>query len=861
MEDPSKADIAEQASQVFKQNPKPDHRRNHVMKSSPLDLSQASAKANAKVSADTQGKGVISSGTEKKIVGLSSAKGVVKTGPSIAVAVVSPEGSSLKPSGDSETAGQEHRVGDQESVLSALNKVPGSQAGRSALSPLPQEIHSSGPDDDHKLQMIAEAKQLEEEIATLDLKSVQALAYVFIAKHGNLDKAFTWFDTNRRQQISNNQWDTGLSLLHIDVPKLTGFNANHLFGMMNKGSGTVTRSLWREFFADVDEGTLRMKARTSGFEGSIAERAKLRQGLRCPSSNRPHAGSGSAKDKGSVSHNDKRDGSHRGAEILADMPHGYNASGGSSDNHKDDYSHTKSSEVHEVSDKAVHDRKNISDFDCDSMNETSKRDGNVVNVAGGGTTESDQSYPLSEIEVFDFRQRVMAELSGLEEGEFKEYAATLGAQKIGIVDEVAEELGLWSHSLGEQPSVERSLSRGGLDIHGGILVGRVHEFAQDVEAKLSAIEEGCSFDFEPGLPAPLRRVVHLIAQYLELQTQSQGIGKTRFITASNLGEFGAMIRRQLLAIPAGESNAFPKTFSIAQRKLVHLVAAELGLWSFSQGGGDERYIEVFNLKDFSAETRLKLSSLSPGEHYDFGSDLNEKQRKVVHLIAHELGMMSLSQGNDEQRHVSVANLRDFRAWVRDQLEHLGPNESKEFPRELSRLQRKVVQGLADELSMRSLLRGRTSDLTEARVIVVTREGISGSQDELEDNLSESDEEQEESEEEEEDHDDELSMISKLFDAYATGTYRGKKIMLRFPDLGQFAEDLSDVMPDKVKNFKKFMSLLENVFDDTLQLQQDFGTRTSKGLTLQWFQVFIQKAARRVGWSIVGILFAMADLCA
>merc|ERR1712139_373539 len=138
-----------------------------------------------------------------------------------------------------------------------------------------------------------------------------------------------------------------------------------------------------------------------------------------------------------------------------------------------------------------------------------------------------------------------------------------------------------------------------------------------------------------------------------------------------------------------------------------------------------------------------------------------------------------------------------------------------------------------------------------KVISVTREGVSGQ----EHGMNSDDEDEDDGED---DEDTETSMIASIFDSYATGNYRGQKLFMRFLDLPRFAEDLCDIMPNKVKHFQKFSGPLENLFEDTLQLQQDFGTRTSKGLTLKWFEVFIQRAARKVGCSIIGLLFAMVD---
>lgn len=48
------------------------------------------------------------------------------------------------------------------------------------------------------------------------------------------------------------------------------------------------------------------------------------------------------------------------------------------------------------------------------------------------------------------------------------------------------------------------------------------------------------------------------------------------------------------------------------------------------------------------------------------------------------------------------------------------------------------------------------------------------------------------------------------------------------------------------------------FDDTAQLQTNLGIRVGSGLTLQFFQVFIQKAMNRLGLQIASVLFTVLN---
>jgi len=75
------------------------------------------------------------------------------------------------------------------------------------------------------------------------------------------------------------------------------------------------------------------------------------------------------------------------------------------------------------------------------------------------------------------------------------------------------------------------------------------------------------------------------------------------------------------------------------------------------------------------------------------------------------------------------------------------------------------------------------------------------------------------------------MLERLFEAYATGNLGKQRVFLRWPDLQNFAEDMKGIMPSEHRLFCRFCPTMECCFDDTLQLQQDLGTRTHKGLTL------------------------------
>jgi len=224
----------------------------------------------------------------------------------------------------------------------------------------------------------------------------------------------------------------------------------------------------------------------------------------------------------------------------------------------------------------------------------------------------------------------------------------------------------------------------------------------------------------------------------------------------------------------------------------------------------------------------------------------------VHCVASSLLMVSSSSGEGAERRVTVANLADFRSSLRLDLEQMLPGETRQFPKELTELQRKAIHLVSAELGFQSTSTGEGLE----RFVTVRRPSPDG-EDEAKRNGNTVDFDDETSSQYEGEGETE-HLIRKLFDSYATGNWRGNKIFLRFPDLKHFAEDVKDIAPRLHRVFSKYSCVLESTFDDTLQLQIDFGTRTNRGLTMRWFQVFVQKTLKKLGLEVTSFLFALHD---
>jgi predicted RNA-binding protein Jag len=324
--------------------------------------------------------------------------------------------------------------------------------------------------------------------------------------------------------------------------------------------------------------------------------------------------------------------------------------------------------------------------------------------------------------------------------------------------------------------------------------------------------------------------------------------------AVSVGEdLAAHIRQQLSALQPGESTSFPTTFTTTQRKLVHMIASELHLQSYSEGKGEDRHVEVFNLTDFCKQVRETLSALEPGQQYDFPPSLSEKQRKLVHCIAQELGLTHASMGEGEKRFVAVASLRDFRHQFDAILHALPPGGSHAFDPSLTALQRKVIHEYASELGLSSESHGKSGErfVTVMRPVDPETQAQCVHEDE-DDAASVVDESEENGEKTEE------NLISEVFDAYASGHHAGHKLFVCALDLGAVLKDLAETMPEKKKLILKLKKRLACIYEDTIDMQVDFGFRSRKGLNKKWFQVFIHKIAREMGFSTMCLLMGLMN---
>lgn len=774
-------------------------------------------------------------------------------------------------------------------------------------------------DVEAELQATAEQEQFVEELKELDLSGIEALAYVFVAKFGSPRRAFKWFDSSQRGKIAQVVWDNGMALLHIDTEKLTGWKSSAIFALIDKSTcdGYLTRKEWKQFFESLEEGSLGDKLKLAADSGARrAEQVEVRKrhlragGKGPPGKKSSRAAEHEEQETGCLSSRPRKESASKSLDEAA----GNSAGEGCR------------AKLEEACEQA-------GDEDAGASH-------HGLLASGLSSSDLSQELPAVSSEEEEERQRRLQEesfrararraLLALTPGECLTYCANrfrrwqhsapqspgeeasdpdqdddditdllTPAQKSAIVVEFAEELELWS--LAAEGQSRPGLARTGtvaLGCHdaaepgGVVLVCHLRSFADDTSLRLdSLLGTGASLEFPTQLTEAQRLVVHVMGAERGLSTLSEGSGEQRRVVVYDTGDFASWLRKLLEAIEPDESQTLSK-LSAAQRRLVHTMALELGLTVTAAGEA----LKVFNLRDFAARLREELSQLGAGEERELPKDFSEAQRQVAQAVASELGLAvrTLGSSRGTQRLV-VANLWDFLAAARARMQALcEPDEIADFGPELTAAQKTALEALATELGLHA--RPSTSgdvlyvSLSEATLLAreaaeaaaaaaaadgaaAKREGDeegagADGHDECKGSKEGTEEEKVKDEEDvSSDAEEELPsrtpdspecMIQQVFEAYASGNHRGQRVFLRYSDLREFAEDVKGVMPQAHQAFHRFTGILEFYFDDTLQLQADLGERAGQGLTLRWFQVFVQKAIRRLGLQIVGVLFALLD---
>jgi len=695
------------------------------------------------------------------------------------------------------------------------------------------------------MEAVLQQDELNQDLKRLNLAGIEALAYILMLKHGSLKRAFNWFDTHRKGKFSHVVWSTGMVLLRIDLETLTGMKPAQVFHLMdgNPVNGFVSRKEWNHFFEALEEGRLlELLERVAKEQGTIAQRVKSRtEKLEAARPIRQ------AKPSEQPGPNERRRSRRLSVPAVTQLVH-------STERSADDDASCKEEE--------------------DRFRKRAQRALGSLAVGDALTYANDT---FTKWQTDDHKESVLSRGAG--QSLLSEHL--LPEEKCDIIEEIADEMGLWVPScesdaaskskadLGRSGTV--ALNPGARGDTAAIVVCHLRNFADEAGDKLKKVKGTHGrLEFPQSLKRTQRFVVHALAAELDLITLSEGFGRERRIVAYDLGDFAQNLRRIFLDIGPGESKALSENLSAAQRQLVHTMALEMGL---SVSGNGNSGLQVCNLQQFKAQVHNQLARLAGGEVIDFGTTVSEQERQVVHETAAALGLTTETQGR--ARLLKVANLREFLAAAQVKMQALkDPKERLTLGPPLTPMQLSALEDMASEAGLH--FARRTSD---GVMLVVSKSEIPPPGDvDVADAAADASSVTAAPTRPPDAHkvhekrhaaddcidpapperDSQVSLITEVFEVYSTGHHRGQRTFLRFSDLREFAEDLREVLPEVRKNFHKFTGELENIYDDTQQLQCDMGDHSSKGLTLRFFQVFVQKVIRRLGPSIVGALGALVD---
>mmetsp|Transcript_38652 Transcript_38652/g.90835 ORF Transcript_38652/g.90835 Transcript_38652/m.90835 type:complete len:295 (-) Transcript_38652:67-951(-) len=289
-----------------------------------------------------------------------------------------------------------------------------------------------------------------------------------------------------------------------------------------------------------------------------------------------------------------------------------------------------------------------------------------------------------------------------------------------------------------------------------------------------------------------------------------------------------------------------------------------------------------------AGIRKTLAKIADGQELDLPSGLTKQQDQIVVMVAEEMGLQhEQCVDPDEATHLTVGNLRSFAAQVRKDARALLPGASLSYDR-ISSMQevllKKIIHAEFDFFTVASSdpfqEEAAEMSLYPSHAQRHSRRNcrVSRPHGNVERKSAAVVEEVEE-EEEEDEHNFCINSktaqlkLTRLFEIYSSGTRGGVRVFLRKPDLQRFMEDARKMHQWKHRLHQKhrrihastnnhlsqFEEMAEELFDQTLELQEDLGTRISHGITYDFFQVFVGRSANILGWCLPGFLRAMLEV--
>ena len=430
----------------------------------------------------------------------------------------------------------------------------------------------------------------------------------------------------------------------------------------------------------------------------------------------------------------------------------------------------------------------------------------------------------------------------------EEFPTSLSELERGVVKILAQRMGLVS-------SVEK---KGAL--FQTIVFNVSSDFVKDMQAQLKGLEEGQGMRLSKELSEEERRLVKAMAEEMGYAVNETSTG----VEATNLSSYAQQMREELAEIAVGESRRLVLSSATDEQQVIlQRVAAELGLDWEEEGHRRQRIATVGNMQHLVDEMREKLSnSTSQGAVLSFILPTTESQQATFFDMAQNYGFECVGKEDTD---------KGVKAYLR--------RLSFERSSLAARRRRNSISASTPKGDGMQIDLGETRPQGPQSPQGEDEEGLQEDSGLEEDSEEEPAQEQEVEESVEEDspepeelkeddmsellimgglQSDEDHLIPRVFGRYASGNWRGKALFLRYGDVKTFAEDLKYVTPNVDTRLYRFTGMFEYLFEDTLQLQIDMGVRVGHGLTIEWFQIFLQKVIARLGKQFVPVLFRLLD---
>eukprot|EP00746_Dinoflagellata_sp_MGD_P166556 gnl/MRDRNA2_/MRDRNA2_96530_c0_seq1.p1 gnl/MRDRNA2_/MRDRNA2_96530_c0~~gnl/MRDRNA2_/MRDRNA2_96530_c0_seq1.p1 ORF type:complete len:1719 (-),score=343.09 gnl/MRDRNA2_/MRDRNA2_96530_c0_seq1:149-5305(-) len=398
--------------------------------------------------------------------------------------------------------------------------------------------------------------------------------------------------------------------------------------------------------------------------------------------------------------------------------------------------------------------------------------------------------------------------------------------------------------------------------YGGCLVSNLPGFAEKMREECEAIKPGRVTNFKHQTPAQ-RAILRKVAADLGLWSHTEGEDEdSKYVVVNNMPEFMSDIQAEIGSITDGNSKVLRQTFHDFEQQIVHALAVYMGRWPRKIPEGSDLYdyyaisrrklkSEIFNLGDFPWKVKEELMNLSDGRQRHFNPTLTECEEHAVKCLADDQKLAYAVTG--AKPHLVVARSSDFaqfEADVRVQLSQLNYGEVRPYSK-LNPFEYEIVLKVAREMKlivencqMGSSCTVRALTKSEKRSSQPTVMQIQAMSDDQEGRRPDGSTGQSEAQ----------SQLPDKFKAFATGSQFGIPLFMRTPDLTGILKRLMEKRtPESARRIGLDPEGFLRAFDETLELQIDMGSRATVGINAEYFPVFLQIAAERLGWGPVSLL--------